>query len=80
MSGYPVIDTPKQMVELPDWSVVVSAVHDLPEVGRVCIAVQKVDGGWYGVGMGDVPSDPYSLRNFFPAVLVFQMDKGLPDD
>jgi hypothetical protein len=78
MIGYELIETPEQMEALPDYSVVVSAVHDVPELGgKVCIATQKIEGGWYGAGMGDIPTDPHMLQNFFPAVLVFQIDQEL---
>jgi hypothetical protein len=68
------IEKPEQLDELPDYSVVVSATADIPELGgKVCIAVQKIDGAWYGAGMGEAPSSPYQLRNFFPATLVYQI-------
>ena len=79
-AAYPLIDSPEQMRELPDYSVVVSAIADVPELGgKVCIATQKIDGNWYGAGMGDIPTDPHDLTNFFPAVLVFQIDQGLDE-
>jgi len=72
------IETPEQMAALPDYSVVVSAVHNVPDLGGdVCIATQKIEGYWYGAGMGDIPTDPKDLTNFFPATLVFQIDHGV---
>jgi hypothetical protein len=68
------IETPEQMAALPDYSVIVSAVHYVPDLGHVCIAVQKIEGEWYGAGMGDIPTDPKDLRNFFPAHLVFKLE------
>jgi hypothetical protein len=71
------IETPAQMAALPDYSVVVSAVQFVPDLGgHVCIATQKIEGAWYGAGMGDIPTDPHDLINFFPATLVFKIDPG----
>ena len=72
-----IIETPKQMQNLPDYSVVVSAVAYEPTLGEVCIATQKIAGEWYAAGMDGVPIDLYQLQRFFPATLVFQIDKGV---
>lgn len=80
MGTMQLIETPEQMAALPDFSVVVSKVNYAPELGgNVCIATQKIEGGWYGAGMGEIPTDPQDLINFFPAVLVFQIDNGVTE-
>lgn len=75
-----IIDTPEQMADLPDYSVVVSQVTFVENLGGfVAIAVEKIAGEWYGAGMGEIPSNPHDLRNFFPATLVFQIDPELTE-
>lgn len=63
------------MRELPDYAVVVAKVNFVEELGgAVTIAAQKVDGQWYGIGMGEIPTEPEQLTNFFPATLVYTLD------
>jgi hypothetical protein len=67
------LNTPEDILALPNFSVVVANSTDVPGIGTAVIVLQKIHDDWYTPGFPQ-PLDPRELKDvFFPAKVIFQL-------